>query len=299
MRALPQEDDCYVMTEHKKVPFPWCAPESLRSRQFSHASDTWMFGVTVWEMFTFGEDPWMGLVGKSNVAKVCMAGGGLTPIDAWGPEAKRGTPSLTHLPSLSGSEILRKIDKEGERLAQPDACPPPIYAVLRQCWARSPQDRPTFAALRDFLRRNVTPVMRALANQHEEPGKLAIVEGDAIAIIDGSAELYWWRGQNQRTWDIGAFPRCLVDAQRPKQADDISKPLDHSFIHTGHGSAFGESWGSPTHIDEMYLRNPMEPPDLMGAELRSPRAPQLGDRRKSAGRSCEFLAVFGETVLLV
>ena len=40
MRALPQENDCYVMTERKKVPFPWCAPESLKSRQFSHASDT-------------------------------------------------------------------------------------------------------------------------------------------------------------------------------------------------------------------------------------------------------------------
>lgn len=55
MRAIPQEDDCYVMTEHKKVPFPWCAPESLKTRQFSHASDTWMFGVTLWEMFTFGQ----------------------------------------------------------------------------------------------------------------------------------------------------------------------------------------------------------------------------------------------------
>ena len=55
MRALPQEDDCYVMTERKKVPFPWCAPESLKARQFSHASDTWMFGVTLWEMFSFGE----------------------------------------------------------------------------------------------------------------------------------------------------------------------------------------------------------------------------------------------------
>lgn len=57
MRALPQQDDCYVMTEHKKVPFPWCAPESLRHRKFSHASDSWMFAVTMWEMYTFGEDP--------------------------------------------------------------------------------------------------------------------------------------------------------------------------------------------------------------------------------------------------
>lgn len=57
MRALPQQDDCYVMTEHKKVPFPWCAPESLRHRKFSHSSDSWMFAVTLWEMYTFGEDP--------------------------------------------------------------------------------------------------------------------------------------------------------------------------------------------------------------------------------------------------
>lgn len=61
MRVLPDSDDCYVMTEHKKVPFPWCAPESLRSRQFSHASDVWMYAVTLWEMLTFGEDPWMGI----------------------------------------------------------------------------------------------------------------------------------------------------------------------------------------------------------------------------------------------
>ena len=82
MRALPQEDDCYVMQERKKVPFPWCAPESLKTRQFSHASDTWMFGVTLWEMFTFGEEPWIG---------------------------------------LNGSQILKKIDRDGERLHQPPA----------------------------------------------------------------------------------------------------------------------------------------------------------------------------------
>lgn len=60
MRALPDADDCYVMSERRRVPFPWCAPESLRSRQFSHASDVWMFAVALWEMYTFGEEPWIG-----------------------------------------------------------------------------------------------------------------------------------------------------------------------------------------------------------------------------------------------
>lgn len=224
MRALPQQEDCYVMTEHKKVPFPWCAPESLRNRQFSHASDTWMFGVTVWEMLTFGEDPWMG---------------------------------------LNGSQILRKIDREGERLHQPDVCPIPVYQLLLQCWSKEPSDRPTFAAIVEFLKTNSPPVMRALGN-FEAPNKLLIEPGDDIAVIDGRAEMYWWKGQNQRTFAIGQFPRCIVNPMRPKDTEDISKPLQNSFIHTGHGGPFGKTWGSPAFIDDMYLKNPMEPPDVTG-----------------------------------
>ncbi|PNJ07575.1 TNK2 isoform 15, partial [Pongo abelii] len=91
MRALPQNDDHYVMQEHRKVPFAWCAPESLKTRTFSHASDTWMFGVTLWEMFTYGQEPWIG---------------------------------------LNGSQILHKIDKEGERLPRPEDCPQDIYNVM-------------------------------------------------------------------------------------------------------------------------------------------------------------------------
>jgi hypothetical protein len=52
-----------------------------------------MFGVTVWEMFTFGEEPWMG---------------------------------------LNGTQILRKIEKDGERLAQPDSCSEEMSQKLLQ-----------------------------------------------------------------------------------------------------------------------------------------------------------------------
>ncbi|XP_058805113.1 activated Cdc42 kinase Ack [Phymastichus coffea] len=226
MRALPQQEDCYVMTEHKKVPFPWCAPESLKARQFSHASDVWMFGVTLWEMLTFGEEPWIG---------------------------------------LNGSEILRKIDRESERLHEPDASPPPMYQLMLHCWARDPAERPTFASLKENLTSMVPPVMKALNRFDEtQPDKMQIEHGDQIVIIDGKPENYWWKGQNQRTFQVGLFPRCLVDPMRKKQAEDISKPLENSFIHTGHGAPFGKSWGSPIYIDDVYLRNPMEPPDVVG-----------------------------------
>ncbi|XP_066588735.1 activated Cdc42 kinase Ack isoform X2 [Prorops nasuta] len=225
MRALPQEEDCYVMTEHKKVPFPWCAPESLKARQFSHASDVWMFGVTLWEMLTFGEEPWVG---------------------------------------LNGSEILKKIDREGERLHEPEAVLPIMYKLMLQCWAREPSERPSFASLKESLTCMMPSVMKAL-NYFEETDKMTIEQGDQIVIIDGRPENYWWKGQNQRTFQVGLFPRCLVDPMRRKQPEDISKPLENSFLHTGHGASFGESWGSPAFIDDVYLRNPMIPPDIIGA----------------------------------
>lgn len=67
---------------------------------------------------------------------------------------------------------------------------------------------------------------------------------------------------------------------RPKVAEDISKPLQNSFIHAGHGSPFGKSWGSPAFIDDMYLRNPMDPPDVLGFKQEPVTTPQLSDRRR-------------------
>lgn len=34
---------------------------------------------------------------------------------------------------------------------------------------------------------------------------------------------------------------------------DISRPLNESFRHTGHGSVLGNSWGNPTFLDPAFL----------------------------------------------
>nr|XP_057925175.1 tyrosine kinase, non-receptor, 2b isoform X5 [Doryrhamphus excisus] len=241
MRALPNNHEHYVMQEHRKVPFAWCAPESLKTRTFSHATDTWMFGVTLWEMFTHGQEPWLG---------------------------------------LNGSQILHKIDKEGERLPKPEDCPQDIYNVMLQCWAQKPDDRPTFVALREFLLESMPTDMCALQD-FDEQDKLRIQVDDVITIIEGRAENYWWRGQNTRTLKVGQFPRNVVTSVAGLSAHDISRPLKNSFIHTGHGDANPHRcWGFPDRIEELYLGNPMDPPDVLGLDLSAARPTQLPGRAK-------------------
>ncbi|XP_060865343.1 activated CDC42 kinase 1 isoform X1 [Metopolophium dirhodum] len=235
MRLLPMEEDCYVMTERRRVPFPWCAPESLRTRQFSHASDTWMYGVVLWEMFTGGEEPWAG---------------------------------------LDASQVLSKLVRERQRLEQPEACPINLYRLMQQCWILDPGERPSFKSIRNYLKSNSPNIVKATSTLVstefcDDSSKLEVEVGDRIIVIDGQPDHFWWKGQNLRTFQIGNFARRSVDPMRRKASDDISKPLRNSFIHTGHhGDASGNNWGFHDKIDQVYLNNPMEPPDLLGGRPR-------------------------------
>ncbi|CAG9783874.1 unnamed protein product [Diatraea saccharalis] len=184
MRALPDADDFYVMSERRRVPFPWCAPESLRTRQFSHASDVWMFAVALWEMYTFGEEPWIG---------------------------------------LNGSEILRLIMREGQRLTAPNACPPDVYMLMMQCWDLNPKERPTFAGIQRYMDTNKFETNIA-ALSYRRQGQMTVESGDAIILIDKRPELHWWKGQNQRTLEVGLFPSTLVTSGKGKITPSSKKP---------------------------------------------------------------------------
>lgn len=102
-----------------------------------------MFGVTLWEMFTYGQEPWIGL----NGSQVGAQQGPFLPASPWQCWECTWDPLM----ALSALQILHKIDKEGERLPRPEDCPQDVYNVMLQCWAHKPEDRPTFVALRDFL----------------------------------------------------------------------------------------------------------------------------------------------------
>ncbi|XP_033122737.1 activated CDC42 kinase 1-like [Anneissia japonica] len=242
MRALPAEENHYVMTEKKKVPYAWCAPESLKSRRFSHASDTWSYGVVLWEMYTFGQEPWLG---------------------------------------LNGSQILQKIDQEDERLPFPDNCPWDIYQLMLQCWQHPAEKRPTFKAIKDYLCK-IRPLEMSALQSWEEADNMLMNDGDRIIIINGRADNQFWIGQNKRTGAFGKFPRTLLTSGTLTSAD-ISEPLTNSFIHTGHGDVVGgKSWGCPEAIDDLYIKNPMQPSDEY--EQMKPKPLTLPDRSKGGTR---------------
>lgn len=72
------------------LPIRWMPPESILYRKFTTESDIWSFGVVLWEIFTYGKQPWYQLSNTEVRGGGCrcqMMGGGrwpsLAPITLW------------------------------------------------------------------------------------------------------------------------------------------------------------------------------------------------------------------------
>lgn len=107
---------------------------------------------------------------------------------------------------------------------------------------------------REFLVGQAPQLVKATSTYFVE-GRLKIEQNDTIAIIDGRPELSFLKGQNQRNFEIGTFPRNILEVLRFNRhgtLNTISRPVHGSFQHAAHGSAFGITWGSPSFLDSSY-----------------------------------------------
>ncbi|XP_077439772.1 tyrosine-protein kinase RYK isoform X3 [Vanacampus margaritifer] len=99
--------DYHCLGDNENRPVRWMALESLLDNDFSSASDVWAFGVTLWELMTLGQTPYVDI----------------DPFEM--------------------SAYL----KDGYRIAQPINCPDELFAVMACCWALDPEERPKFQQL--------------------------------------------------------------------------------------------------------------------------------------------------------
>ncbi|XP_048456819.1 protein-tyrosine kinase 2-beta isoform X3 [Rhincodon typus] len=101
------EEDNYYKASVTRMPIKWMAPESINFRRFTSSSDVWMFGVCMWEILSFGKQPFFWLENRDVIG------------------------------------ILER----GDRLPKPEMCPPTLYTLMTRCWTYEPRERPRFSEI--------------------------------------------------------------------------------------------------------------------------------------------------------
>ncbi|UMM31411.1 hypothetical protein L5515_012898 [Caenorhabditis briggsae] len=171
-RSLGVGEDYYrsEFTPNLKLPIAWCAPECINFLKFTSKSDVWAYGVTIWEMFSYGAMPWKG---------------------------------------KSGGQILELVDRKKELLARPEACPEDIYDMLKEAWTHQVTNRPNFSDIvSQFPERRAQSVRAVVDCRDSAADHLHFKKDDLIVVISRSPaqypDGYYWFG-SLRNGKLGLF----------------------------------------------------------------------------------------------
>ncbi|XP_055921470.1 activated Cdc42 kinase-like isoform X1 [Eupeodes corollae] len=238
-RALGVGKDYYKtnFNVNLKLPIAWCAPECINYLRFTNASDVWAYGVCLWEMFSYGFQPWA---------------------------------------ALTGLQILEAIDEPNyQRLEQPDCCPRDYYNLMMKCWQHDPSKRPRFSEIHEMLPELKPEQLKTIVNSLEpKKDHLIYRQGEVITVLEKNTNTPFWRGV-LNSGKTGLFnpantiaytetppssnresfyrnnERC---SKRKLRTEMISRP-QNDFKHTGHIGIDGESFGDVAFLGNSQSYN--------------------------------------------
>ncbi|XP_048581123.1 ephrin type-B receptor 1-B isoform X2 [Nematostella vectensis] len=101
---LSDNPDSEYQTQGGKIPVRWTAPEAIKYRKFSSASDVWSYGILLWEIMSFSERPYWG----------------------W-----------------DNFQVMERVEG-GYRLPSPMNCPKIVHNLMLDCWHKDKCKRPKF-----------------------------------------------------------------------------------------------------------------------------------------------------------
>ncbi|KAL6068492.1 Tyrosine-protein kinase abl1 [Balamuthia mandrillaris] len=113
LSRLKRDTESEEQTTKSEVgPLKWMAPESISQQTYSHKSDVWSYGVVLWELTNFGEEPY---------PELSLVQAALAVVD------EKMTPTI------------------------PSDIPSVLQEIMRACWQYDPKDRPTMEEIVSML----------------------------------------------------------------------------------------------------------------------------------------------------
>jgi hypothetical protein len=111
---------CIDGNQNNLVPLCWMAPETLQNDfKHTHQSNVWSYGVFMWEVFSFGSQPYQGLTELE--IKECI--------------------------------LSDKV------LSKPEHCSEKAYDIMKSCWSVQPELRPSFGEIVQSLQASIDGII--------------------------------------------------------------------------------------------------------------------------------------------
>ncbi|KAM4699455.1 receptor tyrosine-protein kinase erbB-3 isoform 2-T2 [Discoglossus pictus] len=226
---LYPDDKKYCYNE-VKTPVKWMALESIHFGKYTHQSDVWSYGVTLWEMMTFGEEPYVGI------------------------------------PPMNVPDILEK----GERLSQPHICTIDVYMVMVKCWMIDENIRPTFKELGNEFTRMARDPPRYLVIKRDSDALQSPLLGEQLPLSEKEVEDPESDMDTDLDIDeMASHPKSPITPYSSRQRIDYSRSQSAlssiaGYLPMNQSIASGSRKGTLQRIDPSLCRAPRRREDSLG-----------------------------------